>query len=83
MLDLPVCVGVRHGGPIDVVVVVIIESEESLPVNYVPLFVLEFQTPKRWMMSRRNYMACSDLIVEIGRASIHFEDLSTVMSKCM
>jgi hypothetical protein len=84
VLDLPICAGVRYGGPIDADVVVIIESEESLPVNCVPLSVMmEFRTPKRWMMSRRNYTAYSDLIVEIGQVSIHFEDLSTAMSKCM
>ena len=36
-------------------------------VNCVPLsVVMEFGAPKRWMMSRKNIMACSDLIVEIG-----------------
>jgi hypothetical protein len=29
-LDLPICVGVHHGGPINVDVVVIIESEKFL-----------------------------------------------------
>ena len=55
-----------------------------LPVNYVGLSVMmEFGTPKRWMMSRKNNTACSDLIVEIGRASIHFVNLSTTTSKCV
>ena len=31
MLDLPVCAGVRHGGPIDADVVFIIELEELFP----------------------------------------------------
>ena len=53
-----------------------------LLVNYVPLsMMMEFGTPKRWMMSRKNSTACSDLIVEIGRALIHFVNLSTVTSK--
>ena len=53
-----------------------------LPVNYVPLSVMmEFDTPKRWMMLRKNNTACSDLIAEIGRASIHFVNLSKVTSK--
>ena len=30
-----------------------------------------------------NSMACSDLIFVSGRASIHFENLSTAMSKCV
>ena len=30
-LDLPVCAGVRHDGPIDVDVVFIVESEELFP----------------------------------------------------
>ena len=42
-------------------------------VNYEPLFVMmEFGTPKRWTMSRKNSVTSSDLIAEIGRASIHF-----------
>ena len=53
-----------------------------LPVNCVPLSVMmEFGTPKRWMMSRKNSTACSDLIVEIGQASIHFVNLSMVTSR--
>ena len=32
-------------------------------VNYVPLSVImEFETPKRWTMSRKNNMAYSNLI---------------------
>ena len=30
MLDLPICAGVRHGGPINADVVFIVESEELL-----------------------------------------------------
>ena len=53
-----------------------------LLVNYVPLSVMmEFGTLKRWMMSRKNSIACSDLIMEMGRASIHFVNLSIVTSK--
>ena len=53
-----------------------------LPVNYVPLSVMmEFGTPKRWTMLRKNSMAYSDLIVEIGQASIHLVNLSMVTSK--
>ena len=33
------------------------------------------------MMSRKNSTACLDLIVEIGRASIHFVNLSMVTSR--
>ena len=51
-------------------------------VNCVPLSVImEFGTPKRWTMSSKNSTACSDFIAEIGRASIHFINLSTVTSK--
>ena len=53
-----------------------------LSVNCVPLSVMmEFGTPKRWLMSRKNSTACSDSIAEIDRASIHFVNLSTVTSK--
>ena len=52
-------------------------------VNYVSLsMIMEFSTPKRWTMSRKNSMAYLDLIAEIGRASIHFVNLSTAISKC-
>jgi hypothetical protein len=58
---------VRHGGPIDVDVVVITEPEEFLPHELHALSVMmEFGTPKQWMMSRKNYTAYSDLILEIG-----------------
>ena len=84
MLDLPVRAGVRHGGPIDADVVFIAESKELFPMNCVPLsIVMEFGTPKRWTISRKNSTACSDLIIEISRASIHFVNLSTVTSKCV
>ena len=53
-----------------------------LSVNYVPLSVMmEFGTPKQWMMSKKNSIACLDLIAEIGQASIHFVNLSMVTSK--
>ena len=82
MLDLPILAGVHHGGPIDVGVVFIIELEELLSMNRVPLSVIiEFGTLKRWTMSRKNSTACSDLIAEIGQASIHFVNLSMVTSK--
>jgi hypothetical protein len=45
-------------------------------MNCVPLSVMmEFETPKRWMMLRKNSTACSDLITEINRASIYFCEL--------
>jgi len=50
-------------------------------VNCVPLsMMMEFGTLKHWMMSRKNSTACLDLIAEIGRASIHFVNFSTVTS---
>jgi len=74
--------GVHHGGPINVDVVFITELEEVFLVDYVSLsMIIEFGTPKRWMMSRKNSMACSNLIVEIDQASVHFVNLSTVTSK--
>ena len=84
MLDLPVRAGVRHGGPIDMDVVLSHNQRNFFLLNYVSLSVImEFGTPKRWTMSRKNSMAYSDLITEIGRASIHFVNLSTVTSKCV
>ena len=53
-----------------------------LPVNWVPLSVMiEFGTPNLKMMSVKNRTACSDLILPMGRASIHMENLSTATSK--
>src|SRR6185295_9612705 len=49
-----------------------------LPVNWVPLSVMiEFGTPNLWTMSVKNCTACSDLILAMGQASIHLENLST------
>ena len=78
MLDLPVHAGVRHGGPIDVDVVFIIESEELLPSElHAIVHDNGVRDSKVWTISRKNSTACSDLIVEIGRATIHFVNLST------
>jgi hypothetical protein len=38
-------------------------------------------TPKRWMMSVKKSTACSNLMLVIGRASIHLENLSIATSK--
>jgi hypothetical protein len=35
------------------------------------------------MMSRKKSMTCSDLILVIGHASIHFENLSMVTRRCV
>jgi hypothetical protein len=35
------------------------------------------------MMSVKNDTACSDLRLVMGRASIHFEKLSTATSRCL
>ena len=54
------------------------------PMNCVPLSVMmEFRTLNRWMMSVKNNTAYSDLITVIGRASIHFMNLSIATSKCV
>jgi hypothetical protein len=84
MFDLPIRAGVHHGGPIDSDVVVIAEPEEFLSCKLLSLSVMmEFGTPKRWLMSRKNSTACLDLIVVIDQASIHFVNLSMVTSRCV
>jgi hypothetical protein len=51
-------------------------------VNCVLLLVMmEFGTPNRWLISRKKSTTCSDLILVIGHASIHLENLSTTTSK--
>jgi hypothetical protein len=53
------------------------KSRNFFPVNCVPLSVLiEFGTPKRWMILEKNATACSDLMLFRGRTSIHMENLS-------
>jgi hypothetical protein len=57
-------------------------SRNFLLVNWEPLSVMiEFDTPNLWMMSVKNDTAYSDLRLVIGRASIHFENLSTETSR--
>src|SRR6185312_12933920 len=59
-------------------------AKNLLPVNWVPLSVMiEFRTPNLKTMSLKNRTACSDLILPMGRASIHLENLSTATSKCV
>src|SRR6185369_1985281 len=56
-------------------------AKNFLPVNWVPLSVMiEFGTPNLKMMSVKNRTACSDLILPMGRALIHLENLSTATS---
>jgi hypothetical protein len=60
------------------------KSRNFLPVNWVPLSVMmEFGTPKRWMMLVKNATAYSDLMLLRGRASIHLENLSIETSRCV
>ena len=60
------------------------KSRNFFPVNYVPLSVLmEFGTPKRWMMFVKNATACLDLMLVRGRTSIHLENLSMATNRCV
>jgi hypothetical protein len=53
-------------------------------VNWVPLSVMmEFGTPKRWMMLVKNATACSDQMLFRGQTSIHLENLSMASSRCV
>jgi hypothetical protein len=84
MLYLPIRHGVSYGGPVHPDVVVLAESRNFLPVNWVPLSVMmEFGTPKRWMMLVKNATACSDLMLFRGWTSIHLENLSIATSRCV
>jgi hypothetical protein len=47
------------------------------------LSVMEFGTPKRWMMLVKNATACLDLMLFKGLTSIHLENLSMVTSRCV
>jgi hypothetical protein len=60
------------------------KSRNFFPVNYVPLSVMmEFGTPKRWIIFVKNATACSDLMLVRGRTSIHLENLSMATSRCL
>jgi hypothetical protein len=55
-----------------------------LLVNWVPLSVMmEFGTPKRWMMLVKNATAYLDRMLVRGRTSIHLENLSMATSTCV
>jgi hypothetical protein len=43
--------------------------------------MMQLGTPKRWMMSVKNSVACSDQTLVMGRALIHLENLSMATSK--
>jgi hypothetical protein len=59
-------------------------SSLFMPVNWVPLSVMmEFGTPKRWMMLVKNATACSDLMLFRGRTSIHLENSSIATNRCV
>jgi hypothetical protein len=60
------------------------KSRNFFPVNCVPLSVMmEFGTPKRWIMFVKNATACSDPMLVRGRTSIHLENLSMATSRCL
>jgi hypothetical protein len=53
-------------------------------VNCMPLSVMiEFGTPKRWMIFVKNATACSDPMLVKGWTSIHLENLSMATSRCV
>jgi hypothetical protein len=59
------------------------KSRNFFPVNYVPLSVMiEFGTPKRWMIFVKNATACSDPMLVKGQTSIHLENLLMAISRC-
>jgi hypothetical protein len=59
------------------------KSRNFFPVNWVLLSVMmEFGTPKRWMMLVKNATACLDLMLVRGQTSIHLENLSMATSRC-
>jgi hypothetical protein len=59
------------------------KSRNFFPVNCVPLsMMMEFGTPKRWMMFVKNATACSDLMLVRGQTLIHLENLSMATSRC-
>jgi hypothetical protein len=75
---------VSYGSPVHPDVVVLAEVEELSTSELGALSVMmEFGTPKRWMMLVKNATACSDLMLFRGRTSIHLENLSIATSRCV
>jgi hypothetical protein len=60
------------------------KSRNFFPVNCMPLSVMiEFGTPKGWMIFVKNATAYSDPMLVKGRTSIHLENLSMATSRCV
>ena len=60
------------------------KSRNFFPVNCVPLPVMmEFGTPKRWLIFVKNATACSDLMLVKGQTSIQLENLSMATNRCL
>jgi hypothetical protein len=60
------------------------KSRNFFPVNCVPLSVMmEFGTPKRWIIFVKNATTCSDPRLVKGRTLIHLENLSMATSRCV
>jgi hypothetical protein len=60
------------------------KSRNFFQVNCVPLSVMmEFGTPKQWMIFVKNATACSDPMLVKGQTSIHLENLSMATSRCL
>jgi hypothetical protein len=60
------------------------KSRNFFLVNRVPLLaMMEFGTPKRWMIFVKNATACSDPMLVKGWTSIHLENLSMATGRCL
>jgi hypothetical protein len=82
VFDLPVCTGVHYGRPIHADMVIVAESKELFDDELCAIVGDDgVWDPKRWIILVKKSTACSDLIHAIGRASIHFENLSMATSK--
>ena len=72
----------RYGGPVDTDVLFNAKLKEFLANELCAVVhddgVWDYEAMD---VSRKNSTTCSDLIVEIGQASIHFVNLSMVTSK--
>jgi hypothetical protein len=75
---------VSYGGPVHPDVVILVEVQElSAGELGVVSVMMEFGTPKLWMMLVKNTTACSDLMLFRGRTSIHLETLSIATIRCV
>jgi hypothetical protein len=75
---------VSYDGPVHTDVVVFAEVQELLPSELRAIVGDDgVRDPKRWIIFVKNTTACSDPMLVKGQTSIHLENLSMAISRCL